>query len=79
MWINYIPFQKQNLLTFSVDICEIKEIREGKVSKDFDKMHDETRKVDSTLCFSILYGNEFNLKVISIAGNLLILNKFAYL
>jgi len=52
----------------SIDICEIKEIREGKVSKDFDKMHDETRKVDSTLCFSILYGNEFNLKVISIAA-----------
>ena len=59
------------LFYFLVSICEIKEIRSGKISKDFDRLQDEARKFDSQACFSIFYGNEFNLKVLSIAGWLL--------
>lgn len=49
----------------------MKEIRSGKVSKDFDRLQDDARKLDSKACFSIFYGNEFNLKVLSVAGLLL--------
>uniref|UniRef100_H2ZL30 Phosphoinositide phospholipase C n=1 Tax=Ciona savignyi TaxID=51511 RepID=H2ZL30_CIOSA len=53
----------------SVDINEIKEIRPGKVSRDFDRLPDIARKLDSTVCFTIFYGTEFNLKILSIVAN----------
>ena len=62
------------MVCFSVNISEIKEIRPGKVSRDFERLQDEARKVDSLVCFSIFYGTEFNLKVLSVAG----LSKFKY-
>uniref|UniRef100_H2ZL28 Phosphoinositide phospholipase C n=1 Tax=Ciona savignyi TaxID=51511 RepID=H2ZL28_CIOSA len=53
----------------SIDINEIKEIRPGKVSRDFDRLPDIARKLDSTVCFTIFYGTEFNLKILSIVAN----------
>lgn len=52
----------------AVDIREIKEIRAGKNSKDFEKWSEESKKVDSKRCFVIFYGSEFKLRVLSIAA-----------
>lgn len=53
----------------AVDIREIKEIRLGKSSKDFDKWFEDSKKIESSKCFIIFYGNEFKLRTLSIAGN----------
>ncbi|XP_061429101.1 LOW QUALITY PROTEIN: 1-phosphatidylinositol 4,5-bisphosphate phosphodiesterase gamma-1-like [Lethenteron reissneri] len=52
-----------------VDIREIKEIRPGKNSRDFERYQDEARKVDALLCFVVLYGTEFRLKTLSIVAD----------
>lgn len=59
-------------LTFdgAVNLGEIKEVRQGKSSKDFEKWPEDAKKYESTKCFVILYGNEFKLRVLSIAGKL---------
>ncbi|MGH0128159.1 UNVERIFIED_CONTAM: hypothetical protein FKN15_002967 [Acipenser sinensis] len=51
-----------------IDIREIKEIRLGKSSRDFDRYPEEVRKLDSSQCFIILYGMEFRLKTLSVAA-----------
>ncbi|XP_023319124.1 1-phosphatidylinositol 4,5-bisphosphate phosphodiesterase gamma-1 isoform X2 [Trichogramma pretiosum] len=51
-----------------VDMREIKEIRLGKNSKDFEKWPDESKKLDNVRCFVVYYGNEFRLKTLSIAA-----------
>ncbi|XP_058034768.1 1-phosphatidylinositol 4,5-bisphosphate phosphodiesterase gamma-1-like isoform X5 [Ahaetulla prasina] len=52
----------------SVDIREIKQIRPGKNSRDFERYPEEARKLDSALCFVILYGMDFRLKTLSVAA-----------
>ncbi|RXM29061.1 1-phosphatidylinositol 4,5-bisphosphate phosphodiesterase gamma-1 [Acipenser ruthenus] len=52
----------------AIDIREIKEIRLGKSSRDFDRYPEEVRKLDSSQCFIILYGMEFRLKTLSVAA-----------
>ena len=54
--------------SFTVDLREVKEIRPGKRSKDFDKWPDDARRYDSKLCFVLLYGQEFKLKSLSLVG-----------
>uniref|UniRef100_A0A3P9LP59 Phosphoinositide phospholipase C n=1 Tax=Oryzias latipes TaxID=8090 RepID=A0A3P9LP59_ORYLA len=51
-----------------VDIREIRELRLGKGSRDFERYPEEARKLDPTLCFIILYGVEFRLRTLSVAG-----------
>ncbi|KAK1172195.1 1-phosphatidylinositol 4,5-bisphosphate phosphodiesterase gamma-1-like isoform X1 [Acipenser oxyrinchus oxyrinchus] len=51
-----------------IDIREIKEIRLGKSSRDFDRYPEEVRKLDSSQCFIILYGMEFRLRTLSVAA-----------
>ncbi|XP_033849120.2 1-phosphatidylinositol 4,5-bisphosphate phosphodiesterase gamma-1-like isoform X1 [Acipenser ruthenus] len=51
-----------------IDIREIKEIRLGKSSRDFDRYPEEVRKLDFSQCFIILYGMEFRLKTLSVAA-----------
>ena len=51
-----------------MDIREIKEIRVGKNSKDFEKWPDDAKKVDNQRCFIVNYGSEFRLKTLSICG-----------
>lgn len=53
-----------------VEMREIKEIRTGKYSKDFEKWPEEAKKIENLRCFIILYGSEFKLKSLSIAGKL---------
>lgn len=52
----------------AIDLREIKEIRLGKCSKDFEKWPDETKKIENLKCFIIYYGSEFKLRVLSVVG-----------
>uniref|UniRef100_UPI00398E44E4 1-phosphatidylinositol 4,5-bisphosphate phosphodiesterase gamma-1-like isoform X4 n=1 Tax=Pristiophorus japonicus TaxID=55135 RepID=UPI00398E44E4 len=51
-----------------IDIREIKEIRPGKNSRDFERYPDDARKQDASLCLVILYGMEFRLKTLSLSA-----------
>uniref|UniRef100_A0AAX7TM38 Phosphoinositide phospholipase C n=1 Tax=Astatotilapia calliptera TaxID=8154 RepID=A0AAX7TM38_ASTCA len=54
-----------------IDIREIKEIRSGQKSRDFDRyVEDSAARLDQAHCFVILYGTEFRLKSLSLAGML---------
>ncbi|XP_042786894.1 1-phosphatidylinositol 4,5-bisphosphate phosphodiesterase gamma-1 isoform X1 [Panthera leo] len=51
----------------AIDIREIKEIRPGKTSRDFDRyQEDPAFRTDQSHCFVILYGMEFRLKTLSL-------------
>ncbi len=54
-----------------VDLRDVKEVRPGKHSKDFEKWPEEAKKVDLATCFIILYGQEFRLKTLSVAGEII--------
>lgn len=58
----------RNSYEFALELREVKEIRLGKNSKDFDKW-DDSKKVDNQKCFVILYGNEFKLKTFSVVAH----------
>lgn len=51
-----------------MNLREVREVRDGKNSKDFDRWPEEARKYDPSVCFVILYGNDFKLKTLSVAG-----------
>uniref|UniRef100_A0A8D0ET55 1-phosphatidylinositol 4,5-bisphosphate phosphodiesterase gamma n=9 Tax=Neoaves TaxID=3078114 RepID=A0A8D0ET55_STROC len=51
-----------------IDIREIKEIRLGKNSRDFERYPEDARKLDFTMCFIILYGMDFRLRTLSVAA-----------
>lgn len=51
-----------------VDIREIRELRLGKGSRDFERYPEEARKLDPAHCFIVLYGVEFRLRTLSVAG-----------
>ncbi|KAL8594295.1 hypothetical protein ACOMHN_000997 [Nucella lapillus] len=48
---------------------EVKEVRAGKISRDFDKWPDDGKKADSRICFVVIYGSDFKLKTLSVAAN----------
>lgn len=51
----------------AIDIREIKEIRQGKNSRDFDRyQEDPSFRPDPVYCFVILYGTDFRLKTLSL-------------
>lgn len=50
-----------------VDIREIKEVREGTDSKDFERQQVELRKIDQ-YCFVVHFSMEFKIKTLSVAG-----------
>lgn len=52
----------------AVDMREVKEIRVGKCSKDFDKWPDDTKRIENLRCFIVFYGLEFKLKSLSIVA-----------
>jgi phosphatidylinositol phospholipase C gamma-1 len=58
----------RNNYDFALELREVKEMRFGKHSKDFDKW-EESKKVDQQKCFVILYGNEFKLKTFSVVAH----------
>uniref|UniRef100_A0A3Q3GHQ2 1-phosphatidylinositol 4,5-bisphosphate phosphodiesterase gamma n=1 Tax=Kryptolebias marmoratus TaxID=37003 RepID=A0A3Q3GHQ2_KRYMA len=51
-----------------VDIREIRELRLGKGSRDFERYPEEARKLDPAHCFIVLYGLEFRLRTLSVAA-----------
>uniref|UniRef100_A0A674PLN4 1-phosphatidylinositol 4,5-bisphosphate phosphodiesterase gamma n=1 Tax=Takifugu rubripes TaxID=31033 RepID=A0A674PLN4_TAKRU len=52
-----------------IDIREIKEIRPGQKSRDFERyLEDSAARLDQAHCFVILYGTEFRLKSLSLAA-----------
>ena len=56
------------VLSCTVDFREVKDIRPGKISKDFDKWPDEAKRYENSKCFVVFYGSEFRLSTLSIAG-----------
>lgn len=52
----------------SLELREVKEVRLGKASKEFEKWHDESKTVDFTKCFVVYYGSEFKLRSLSVVG-----------
>lgn len=50
-----------------VDIREIRDVREGTDSKDFERQQGELKKIDQ-FCFVIFYTSEFKFKTLSVAG-----------
>jgi len=53
----------------ALELREIKEIRLGKNSKDFEKWPEESKRVDMKKCFIVFYGSEFKLRSLSVVGN----------
>ena len=58
------------LFLFAVFIREIKEVRRGLGSKDFDRNPESARRLDPNCCLAIFYGTEFKLKTLSLVGKL---------
>lgn len=52
----------------AVNLVEVKEVRLGKNSKDFEKWPEDSKKIENAKCFVVFYGSEFKLRVLSIAG-----------
>lgn len=57
---------------FVVEIREVKEIRIGKQSKDFEKWPEDAKRIENLRCFVVYYGSEFRLKTLSISGKRMI-------
>ena len=51
----------------TVDIREVKMVREGTDSRDFERQTVGLRMIDQ-FCFIVYYGSEFRLKTLSVAG-----------
>ncbi|KPJ09210.1 1-phosphatidylinositol-4,5-bisphosphate phosphodiesterase gamma-1 [Papilio machaon] len=49
----------------TLDIRDIKEVRVGKSSKDFERWPEETKRIENSKCFTIYYGTEFKLRSVS--------------
>lgn len=60
----------------SVDLFEIREIRAGRNSKDFERFKDGKDKHDENTCFTVFYGSQFVLNTLSLGGELFILACF---
>lgn len=56
----------------SVDLFEIREVRPGRNSKDFERFKDGKDKHDENACFTIFYGSQFVLNTLSLRGEVFI-------
>uniref|UniRef100_A0A8C6UXY5 1-phosphatidylinositol 4,5-bisphosphate phosphodiesterase gamma n=1 Tax=Neogobius melanostomus TaxID=47308 RepID=A0A8C6UXY5_9GOBI len=52
-----------------LDLCEIREIRPGRNSKDFERFKDGKDKHDENTCFTIFYGSQFVLSTFSLGAD----------
>lgn len=57
-------------LCLSVDLFEIREIRPGRNSKDFERFKDGKDKHDENSCFTVFYGSQFVLNTLSLGGEI---------
>ncbi|XP_075875350.1 1-phosphatidylinositol 4,5-bisphosphate phosphodiesterase gamma-2 isoform X2 [Nelusetta ayraudi] len=53
----------------ALDLFEIREIRPGRNSKDFDRFKDAKDKTDENTCFTIFYGSQFVLNTLSLGAD----------
>ena len=53
---------------FPACLREVKEVRQGKNSRDFDKWPEDSKKADGRICFIVFYGSDFKLKTLSVVG-----------
>lgn len=53
---------------FTVDLREVKEVRPGRSSRDFDRWPEDARRFEENRCYVVFYGQEFRLKTLSIGG-----------
>ncbi|XP_041852355.1 1-phosphatidylinositol 4,5-bisphosphate phosphodiesterase gamma-2 [Melanotaenia boesemani] len=52
-----------------LDLSEIREIRPGRNSKDFERFRDGKDKHDESTCFTIFYGSQFVLSTLSLGAD----------
>ncbi|XP_049885076.1 1-phosphatidylinositol 4,5-bisphosphate phosphodiesterase gamma-1 isoform X1 [Pectinophora gossypiella] len=52
----------------ALDIRDVKEVRVGKSSKDFERWPEELKRLEHSKCFTIYYGTEFKLRSASFAA-----------
>ncbi|XP_062715033.1 1-phosphatidylinositol 4,5-bisphosphate phosphodiesterase gamma-1 isoform X2 [Aedes albopictus] len=52
----------------ALELREVKEVRLGKSSKDFEKWPEETKKIELRKCFVVFYGSEFKLRSLSVVA-----------
>ncbi|XP_012935284.1 1-phosphatidylinositol 4,5-bisphosphate phosphodiesterase gamma-1 isoform X2 [Aplysia californica] len=65
MWIKSQAGRPEGI----ANLRDVKEVRCGKNSKDFDKWPDEAKKVDARNSFTVYYGTDFKLKSLSVVAN----------
>uniref|UniRef100_A0A672F8M3 Phosphoinositide phospholipase C n=1 Tax=Salarias fasciatus TaxID=181472 RepID=A0A672F8M3_SALFA len=53
-----------------LDLFEVREIRPGRNSKDFERFKDGKDKHDENTCFTIFYGSQFTLNTLSLGGHI---------
>ncbi|KAG8180062.1 hypothetical protein JTE90_016189 [Oedothorax gibbosus] len=58
----------RKFIELTVDLRQVKEVRHGKNSKDFERYADETKKYNDEECFVLVYGDKFTLRTLSCAG-----------
>ncbi|KAM7332401.1 hypothetical protein ACRRTK_009109 [Alexandromys fortis] len=61
------PLPQVTLDSKALDIMEIKEIRPGKNSKDFERAKASVSRYKGECCFTIFYGTQFVLSTLSLA------------
>ncbi|KAL4234228.1 phospholipase C [Mactra antiquata] len=64
VWIRAQGVRPEGAINFK----DIKEVRKGKGSKDFDKWPEEARRVDQKFCFVVYHGNDFKLQTLSVVA-----------
>lgn len=69
---HYNNCKKKCVCCVSVDLFEIREVRPGRNSKDFERFKDGKDKHDENTCFTIFYGSNFVLNTLSLGGEFLI-------
>lgn len=67
LWARFNMPQRQ-AFEGALDIRCIKEVRLGKCAKDFERWIDESKRLETSKCFTIFYGSEFKLRSASFAG-----------
>ncbi|ODM92959.1 1-phosphatidylinositol 4,5-bisphosphate phosphodiesterase gamma-1 [Orchesella cincta] len=51
----------------NVSLFQVKEVRPGKSSKDFERWKSDTKKIENSRCFVVYYGIDFRLNTLSVA------------
>lgn len=54
--------------SITASLLEVKDIKRGKNSKDFEEWPEDSNRTDTSNCFIIYYSSEFKYKTLSVAG-----------